>query len=47
MTNAEAQAYFFDFNQRYFDGKLPPYRIEIVKHLGLFTEGQIEKKQRP
>jgi hypothetical protein len=46
MTNTEAQALFHDFNQRYFDGKLPRYRVEVVEQLGVLVAGQIEKKQR-
>ena len=38
------QSLFHEFNKKYFDGRLPQYRVELVKHLGVYTEGQIEKK---
>ena len=47
MTNPEAQAQFHEFNQRYFGGKLPRYRVRVVDYIPKQREhGHINRKQR-
>ena len=47
LNGKQLRIQFQQFNQQYFDGRLPPYRIRVVKDMiGLGGSGHCDKKRR-